>query len=360
MPNPTIIKLATTTARSVDIAQATRRGASAGEARRDGSAESPVRRVDIFGPEVETVRNTGGEWDPETSRPALESESPLEGGWGGWDEADAPPWNPRSDLSLSGDGGFQFLEKHRETVAGQFYQSYVRGNQNVSIASHSKLDVKGTVTFVAQGGGVGMRSTDGRDHALTADLLEVRGGVTWEAHEKTTMGSCDVERHWNGGILRMIGMEGVICGGAFLKTFTGASMTMAPIASGDVYGGAAHAAANRIRASKVLGYRSTEMAAWACSFYKRSCMALTEPAQGSPAHNPRTNMKQKAGRITLGLNPLFDIGWAIISGVAGLAQSIYAKARRKKAEPDTNSGAPRILTRTVGGVQQQRVGHKIL
>jgi len=351
MPNPNIINsTVVATSRSVDLAQASRRSASA--AGESGDLDR-----------VERVDNLGGEWDPASTRGALAERSPMEDGWGGWSDEGTPPWHPQSMFDLAASGGVHIREKHRETIAGQMYQRHVAGDQKVDVGGDSNLRVRGSHMVLMQSEEA---SPFGGDMPITKygpDTLHVKGDAEWHAGEKTTLGAGNVERHWLGGIVRMIGMEGVICGGVFLKTFTGVSTTIAPLASGDVYGGAAHTAGVRVRGSAPMGYRSTELAAWACNYYRRACVAMTEPAEGTPAKNPRTGKGEKALRLAMGMNPLFDIGMGLagaVAGLAGLAKSAYNKLNDRKEEPEGNTGAPRTLVRTVGGIQQIRTTEKIL
>ena len=350
MPNPNAFaNLATVGKRSVDVAQLARRN-SAAAGKEEEDFEVPVQ----------LVADTGGAWGS-ASHPALSARPPGARGWSGWDDRDKPPWNPKSELTLVGDGGIEQLERHRQTVAGQHYLSYTGGGRDVRVGGDCDLTVEGTHSVVMQRG----MNSSGKLPRYGVDSLKVKGDAEWELKERTVLvGGSTAQRHWEGDILRMIGMEGTICGGLFMKNFYGLSMTMAPLASGDVYVAGAHAAGARVRVAGILGYRSTELAAWACGVYRRSCHAMTEPAINTPANNKRTGMGERALRIAQAINPLMDIGCGLLGGAAalfGLGKFLVNKLRGKKpeAKPE-NVGRMRTLVRTVGGIAQRRTADKIL
>lgn len=281
----------------------------------------------------------GVEWDGPHHAVALR---PIEGGWGGWSDTGTPPWTPGHDLSLVGNGGIYIRERHRQTIAAVLYQSHVAGDRVVEVGGDSVLNVARNATF-----------------STSTDKLRVEGDAFWRTDDKLTLGRGNVNRRWEGAIMRKIGMEGVIAGGAFLKTFTGMSMTLTPLASGDVYGGAAQAAGVRVRMTAHMGYRSTEMCSWACGVFLRSCQTMIEPIAGSPAADMPRKKLAKAGRIGLGLCPVADILFGLCMMPVSIAMAIRAKVKGIK-RPDTPQGQPRTHIRTVGTTAQGRVSDKIM
>lgn len=350
MPNINAVHSAATAGkRSVDAARIARRTATA----TGGAADA--------GGEVSRVENTGGKWDPHLTRSALSSRSPHEGGWGGWeeqrypDDSPKPPWRENTELTLLGGGGIRTREDVHERVVGQSYLRHVAGNQTVRVGGDITVQVAGNTSTSMSG--------SGPMSGGNSDRLHVKGDATWHAKDKIIMSKTDVMRRWEGGILRMIGMEGVICGGGFAKTYTGVSATFAPLASGDVYGGGTHHALSRIHVSGRLGYRSSELGAWRAGSYRRFSVFTTEPLQGSQAKDKERNWATKLGRIGLGICPLADIAFGLGSAVVGLGMtltSLIMAAMGKKKQKQPKQGIPRTLVRKVDGVMQQRTADYIL
>ena len=147
----------------------------------------------------------------------------------------------------------------------------------------------------------------------------------------------------------MAGLEGVICGGGFVRVIAGPALHLAQIVSGDVYGGGLHASAMRLHAAG-FGYRSAELAAWASGLYVRATGTTITPVIGSPSRTfSKRSLAAKIARIGLGLCPPLDI----MVGLAGLAlipvMALIAGIQKlrgiKPKPPKTN---PRSLVRTVG------------
>ena len=353
-----------TAARSVQFrhaANAARKFASADTGKRtDDSVRDPYGFVAVPIDEVESI---GGEWQPGIAMPALRK-STLDGGWGGWEEEDShtPPWAGGQLLEFVGSGGIEVRERNRDTIAAQHYMSAVGGDIHTRIGGDCsvQVDKDSLLSIKDEGGG----DEDGvLFFGPRGDKLVVKGDAQLYTEEKMVLGACDVERRWEGAILRMIGMEGIICGGVFLKTFTGGiSTTMAPLVSGDVYGGAAHASAARVRVSATLGYRSSEMAAWACTFYVRKAWTTIEPVPGSMTQDPSRTLAEKVGRCLLGTNPILDIMWGVAfmpMAIFSLIKAIKDKIQGKESEAQPPQGPPRTRTRVVGGTVQTAVNWKL-
>ena len=344
--------------------------AEAGE-RGDFSVSDPYAFMAI---PLDEAENIGGEWQPHIALPALRASS-LDGGWSGWEDEDTPPWSGNQLLEFMSSGGIEVRERIRDTVAAQHYMSAVGGDIHTRIGGNCSVHVKrdGMLSIDGSGGDQGGEESEEGEEGeedggfslggggglsrLRGDILHVKGDARVHSGEKMVMGACDVERRWEGAILRMIGMEGTICGGIFLKTFFGGiSTTMAPLVSGDVYGGAAHAAGARVRASATMGYRSSEMAAWACTFYVRKAWTVIEPLPGSLTNDPARTLSEKMGRILLGTNPILDIMWGVLfmpMAVISLIGAIKNKIQGKKSPPPEGPGGPpRTRTRVVGATMQ--------
>ena len=258
------------------------------------------------------------------------------------------PWKDGHELEITGRGGLYNLERRRVTVAAKAYHSRVRKNRNVHVRGDYASTIDGDASVTIAPGRVPV-------DAPGLEKLTVRGSATMELGERRTILTGTVNRVWSGPIKRMIGMEGVICGGAFARIHAGPAMTIAALMSGDVYGGAARVAGARIHVAG-LGYRSADSAAWAMGAYIRSTNVTVEPAIGSPSQvTPTSKISQKLGRIALGLCPFLEIGLGLVMLPVGLVTMLANKIRGRKPKPP--SGPPR--TRTVNGVVMKSTGSEL-
>lgn len=306
---------------------------------------------------LDEAENIGGGWRPKVAMCALQ-DAKSDKGWGGWNDTKTPPWTGFQEAEMIGAGGIRVNDLERETIAAQHYTITVGGDLIAEVGGDCGTTVKNDHLLVMEGesGGPGFAKWG-------KDTLRVRGDAMWRTDEKMVLGACDVERRWEGAILRMIGMEGIICGGVFLKTFSGGIYTtMAPLVSGDVYGGAAHTSIVRFRVAGHMGYRSSEMAAWLCSAYLRKAWTTIEPLPGSLQQDANRPLYEKIGRILMGTNPILDIMWGVVfmpMAVYSLVKMIKNLIQKKQSPADPPQGPPRTRTRTVGGVMQTAVNVKI-
>lgn len=248
------------------------------------------------------------------------------------------PWTPGHELMLRSSGGAHIRHDRRITVVRDDYRSYVTGNRNAEIAGESRL-----ATDFNMGVRVNQR-----------EELTVSGDAEVKALERMTIGVGHIRRNWTGAMTRLIGMEGVICGGGFAKFYVGGSVTMAPLVSGDVYGGGVHASAARIHMSGKMGYRSAERAMWAGGLLLRSSAITVEPLVDTRLQNKPANMAAKAARIGLGVCPVADILIGLATAPFLIAFSIYSIVKNWKKPPAPPKGPPRVHTRTAGVVMQTR------
>ena len=140
------------------------------------------------------------------------------------------PWEPGHQLQITGWGGMRSYDKRRVTIARSSYESHVSGRRDEVIEGDYNVTVDDKYSV----------------SVMSDDSLDVSGDMEWEFHEKLTLMSGKINRLWHNGVARYIGMEGIICGGAFSKTFVAGSATICAVASGDVYGGCARTSASRV------------------------------------------------------------------------------------------------------------------
>ena len=254
-------------------------------------------------------------------------------------EDEGTPWEPNYELEIKGLGGIHSRDKHRITIAPRLYQSYVTGDRTSDISGdYTMIGERDVVTTVGPVAG----SSKGTGH----DKLTVKGDAEWTFHEKRTLMTGTYNRRWEGRIDRFIGMEGVICGGVFTKTYVGAQSTLAGVFSGDVFGGCARFSASRNYLAG-MNYRSADNAAWAAGIYVRGTAVTIEPAIGSPgAMMPASTAMATAARLALTVMPFLEIGIGLAMLPIGIVMAVAALVRRRPAAPLV--GPPRLRNRTVG------------
>ena len=246
------------------------------------------------------------------------------------------PWEPGHQIQITGRGGMRSYDKRRVTIARSSYQSHVAGRRDEVIEGDYNLTVDG-------------------DHSvsvLSTDSLDVNGDMDWEFHEKLTIMSGTVNRLWHNGVTRYVGMEGIICGGAFSKTFAAGSATICAVASGDVYGGCARVSASRLYIAG-MNYRSAEAAIWQTGAYVRNTFVTLEPIIGSPADTkPESGIARMAAKLAMWTCPFLEIGAGVAMFPVGIAMAIKGLVAKKPPKPP--SGAPRLRQRTVGVESRSR------
>ena len=172
------------------------------------------------------------------------------------------------------------------------------------------------------------------------------------------MMSGTVERHWEGAITRMAGMEGVICGGAYTRVYAAPLMTVAALATGDVYGVCARFAGARVHVAG-FHYRAARLATWNTGTYVRSAATVVEPLIGSPGPGgPAKSFAAKAARLLRvagGLLPFVDIAVGVAAFPVGIAKMIANKVRKREEPPP--AGPPRLRVRN--GVRVVNAGLEI-
>ena len=296
------------------------------------------------------------------------------------------PWSHNQDIQIKAVGGLYNRERRRFMIAAANYKRVVAGNRDIVVTGDHRTTVaQSAVVRIgpqpvddeeasddAQGEGQEAGEADPQRPQVSDDAqgegqeaeeatlqptlsapgresLTVDGDASMEGHDRRVSMGGIYNRTWGGGVIRMAGLEGIICGGGFVRMIAGPAFHGAQIVSGDVYGGALHAAATRVHAAG-FGYRSAELAAWACGIYVRATGTTFTPAITSPSRTyKKRSLKAKMGRIFLGLCPPVDI----MVGLAGLAMLplmlIIAGINKLRGVPKkpvkTN---PRALVRTIG------------
>ena len=248
----------------------------------------------------------------------------------GTTDAAGDPWHGNDLLHVSAAGGLVQREACTAVLA-RAYTDAVLGDSRTEVAGDCERVIDGDATVKVAGG---------------TDALDVDGDAEIGFDERMVMMSGTVEREWTGTIIRMAGMEGVICGGAYTKVLAGAAVTVCALATGDVYGACARFAGARVNVAGI-HYRTARLAMWRAGVYVRSAGVVVEPLIGSPSqHGPAKSIGDKAARILRGASavlPFVDIAVGIASIPVGIGKLIANVVRRKSPEPP--SGPPRMRIR---------------
>ncbi len=279
-------------------------------------------------------------WDLE-GRPTLDalisaanlSDSQLQSG--------GVPWLREFQLDIIAVGGLRSRDRRRVTVVPGTYASYARKALKTEVTGdHENRFDHNLASAVAK-----------------QDKLVVEGPAEIEIGERITTVTGTVNRVWTGGISRLIGMEGIICGGAYAQILAGLSTTVAGVMSGDIYGGCARVAGFR-NYTAALGYRSADgPVAWATGAYVRKTAVVLEPIVGSPGREAPDKGAKRIGKLMLkiggGVCPFVEIGAGLVSLVALIplliAAAVMKKMGKTKKPPQM---LPRNRVRTCGVVKE--------
>ena len=265
-----------------------------------------------------------------------------EGEADGATQARADPWHGSDRLQVAAAGGLVQREGSTALLA-RAYTDTVTGDSRTEVGGDYERTIDGDASIQVDGG---------------TDSLDVDGDAEIDFDERMVTMSGRIDREWKGAITRMVGMEGVICGGAYTKVYAGAAMTVCALATGDVYGACARFAGARVHVAG-LHYRAAKVAMWRTGAYVRSAGVVVEPLIGSPSQNtPAKSVAQKAARIFKGVSavlPFVDIAVGIVAMPVGIAMLIANVVRRKNPEPP--SGPPRVRMRN--GVRVSNAGLEV-
>ena len=261
------------------------------------------------------------------------------------------PWTPGLHMDVRTRGALvsRDRELHRSVGHGG-YANQVYGNRHVrSGFEHSVYSRDRTV--VVQGmEGLGPDVLP--DVRFGRDTLDVAEDAILEWKARTTLMSGTLTRRYLGGFIKAAPMEGVICGGALVRTIGGPSASLSSLCTGDVYGGAARVALSRTRIG-LLHYRAAVGAAWSSVFYGRMADFVIEPLVSVRQTGPQSNVARKLGRlakvfgVVRMLCPLADIAAGVIGLVGGLGYGLFRLIRNKvkgKPPPPATETVPRLRT----------------
>ena len=262
------------------------------------------------------------------------------------------PWTPGLHMDVRTRGALvsRDRELHRSVGHGG-YANQVYGNRHVKSGfEHSVFSRDRTVVVR---GMVGLGSDILPDVRFGRDMLDVAEDAVLEWKARTTLMSGTLTRRYLGGFIKAAPMEGVICGGALVRTIGGPSANLSALCSGDVYGGAARVAALSRTRIGLLHYRAAVGAAWSSVFYGRMADFVIQPLVSVRQTGPQSSVARKLGRlakvfgVVRMLCPLADIAAGVIGLVGGLGYGLFKLIRNKvkgKPPPPATETVPRLRT----------------
>ena len=259
------------------------------------------------------------------------------------------PWTPGLHMDVRARGALvsRDREVHRN-VGHDGYANQVYGNRHVKSGVENFVCEKDRVVVVQSMEGLGSEVFP--DARFGRDRLDVAEDATLKWRARTTLMSGTLTRRYLGGFIKAAPMEGVICGGALVRTIGGPSANLSLLCSGDVYGGAARVALARTRIG-LLHYRAAVGAAWTSLFYGRTADFTIEPLVSVVKEGPKSNVASKLARLSKVLNvarmlcPLADIAAGVIGLVGSLGFGLFRLIRNKikgKPPPPAKQTTPRM------------------
>lgn len=261
-----------------------------------------------------------------------------------------PVWQPGHEMHLNGQGGIVNKERRHYTIVGHGYYANRIGGCRTLAAGTQSIETEGHlgVTVAPQ--------PDAREGVVGTglDSLTVAGDADITFHARTLLMSGVVTRAWNGGVMRLASMEGVICGGLFMRGIFGPSLTLSALMTGDVYGGCARVSVVRAYLA-LLHYRAAQSAAWLSSAYVRSASFVIEPMVSVPSDRPQGGAASKLARMgrtfarARMICPPLDIlvGLATLAALPVTLLARFIAKKLGKARPPP-MGPPRVRIRNVG------------
>ena len=259
------------------------------------------------------------------------------------------PWTPGLHMDVRARGALvsRDRELHRSVGHGG-YANQVYGNRHVKSGFEHFVCSRDRVVVVQ--GMEGLGSDTLPDVRFGRDKLDVAEDAVMKFRARTTLMSGTLTRRYLGGFIKAAPMEGVICGGALVRTIGGPSMSLSPLSSGDVYGGAARVALARTRIG-LLHYRAAVGAAWSSVFYGRIADFVIEPLVSIRQAGPKGKILSKLARLSKVLDgvrmvcPLVDIASGVLGFLGGLGYGLFKLIRNKvkgKPPPPATETVPRI------------------
>ena len=277
----------------------------------------------------------------------------------GWDpeqrEKNGTPWREGDLVEFRGIGGMEVRGARHEVVAGARAYTKVSGDRDLVVNGDMRVNV--------HRGNLMLTAADSKPDAI--DSLTVHGHMHSESGKtRTTIGTGRVDRMYHGPHVKIAGMEGIICAGAWSRTYTTSYMTLAGLKMGDVFGGAVMASGTRTHISSVL-YRSVEYSHWDMGTYTRNVQSCIQPIVGSaaPVDGKWARRRDIAQKIAFTIMPVLGMLYGIVMlpvALFGLAKLGYGLATGKKSTAPAGPTRPRTHVRTIGGAEVDVMSSEVI
>ena len=256
---------------------------------------------------------------------------------------DGTPWREGDRAVYQGMGGMNVLGKRHETLAKSQMANYVQGDRHLVVNDDMNVYVEGNQQ---------LGDAADAENPTAIDSLVVEGDMRWKMKDRVTIGIGTVDRAFHGVHFKLSGMEGVICGGAWNRTYAGTLLSLSALKMSDVFGGAVMAAGARVNIHDVL-YRSADYSYWEMGTYKRHVTHYVEPEMGTKVpYSKKGRRRDIAQAIAFTIFPPLGMAFALIMApfmIFALSMFAYRKLRRIKGKPYTGEVQPKMRFQTVGG-----------
>lgn len=256
------------------------------------------------------------------------------------------PWKDGHDFVYKGIGGVHILGAQHVTIAGDSHVTHLSGDRDMTVGGDLKVTTESDWLLARA-----PDSGNGKEN------LHVKGDMNWNFHDRTLIGSGTVERTWHGAVGKVVGLEGVICGGAWSRMFLGGAMNVTAITSSDLYGGSVRGSAARNTVAGI-GYRSCDFAVWRMAQYNRQAHATIEPLVGTVSQTPENESRLRflAAKLGMTIMPFAFIFWGAVTMVPSLLYALVQWLDTKffaggQKRPAPQPMVARARTRTVSGVE---------
>jgi len=280
-------------------------------------------------------------WKEKEESNTLDSLLEVAGWKEGHAEQNGTPWR-KGDLAVyRGMGGMEVRGSRHEVIVGS--DSFTRVSGDRSLVVNQDMTVQANRMQLAKH----------QRNPGAVDSLTVHGNLRAKSDDRLTIGTGTVDRMFYGNHAKIAGMEGVICGGAWNRTYATNLSTLSSLFMGDVFGGAVVAAGARVHISTML-YRSAEYSRWRMGSYTRNVTSCIEPLV-----SPVQQVGKWRRRLDLGQTILFTalpmlgiLFAAVVTPILlvwALMKYLYNKAKGRT--PAATPTEPRTRTRTVGGTE---------
>ena len=284
-------------------------------------------------------------WQPTKSN-TLDSLLAVAGWSAGEMDRNGVPWREGDLAVYRGTGGMDVRGASHHIIAGRSLYTRVSGDRDLVVNNDMVVNVKKNHQIEAH-----------ESNPKAVDSLKVDGNMSVTTKERLTIGIGTVDRTYRSAHVRVTGMEGIICGGAWNRTYVGPLFQSSALQMGDVFGGALMGSAFRGTYNRGLFYRSADSTStWRMGIYERNVKNCVEPVVGSPvpADGKWARRASMFSKVLFTALPMLGMAWGLLMTpmlIYALAKFLWMKYGNGKAKPYEGPTKVRNRMRVVKGVQ---------